>query len=98
MSNVTFDGDRLWSSLMDTARIGAAPKGDSKRLTLTDEGRQVLEAILDFDSTLESRPVSARDSNRASKQHATRRLAHGPSTQKSYFLKEVRPCQSIVAR
>jgi hypothetical protein len=59
MSNVTFDGDRLWSSLMDTARIGAASKGDIKRLTLTDEDRQVLEAILDFDSTLESRTVSA---------------------------------------
>lgn len=41
MSNVIIDGDRLWSSLMDTARIGGTPKGGIKRLTLTEEDRQV---------------------------------------------------------
>jgi N-carbamoyl-L-amino-acid hydrolase len=41
MSNVTIDGDRLWASLMDTAQIGGTPKGGIKRLTLTDEDRQV---------------------------------------------------------
>lgn len=35
-SNMTIDGDRLWSSLMEMARIGATPKGGVKRLTLTD--------------------------------------------------------------
>ena len=34
------DGERLWQSLMDLARIGATPKGGVKRLTLTDLDRQ----------------------------------------------------------
>jgi N-carbamoyl-L-amino-acid hydrolase len=38
------DGERLWRSLMDLARIGATPKGGVRRLTLTDvdrEGREL---------------------------------------------------------
>ncbi|MEM7750893.1 MAG: Zn-dependent hydrolase [Pseudomonadota bacterium] len=35
-SNLKINGDRLWSSLMDMAKIGATPKGGVKRLTLTD--------------------------------------------------------------
>jgi N-carbamoyl-L-amino-acid hydrolase len=35
------DGQRLWDSLMETARIGATPKGGICRLTLTDFDRQV---------------------------------------------------------
>ena len=34
------DGDRLWSSLMELARIGATPKGGVCRLALTDLDRQ----------------------------------------------------------
>lgn len=39
-SNMKIDGDRLWSSLMEMAQIGATPKGGVKRLTLTDLDRQ----------------------------------------------------------
>ncbi|HZM36341.1 MAG TPA: Zn-dependent hydrolase [Burkholderiales bacterium] len=33
------DGERLWRSLMDLARIGATPKGGVRRLSLTDVDR-----------------------------------------------------------
>ena len=33
------DGDRLWRSLMEMARIGATPAGGCRRLALTDEDR-----------------------------------------------------------
>ncbi|CAM3889329.1 Zn-dependent hydrolase [Vreelandella rituensis] len=39
------DGERLWSSLMEMARIGPSPNGGSRRLTLSEEdlaGRQQL--------------------------------------------------------
>ncbi|MBU2533826.1 MAG: Zn-dependent hydrolase, partial [Alphaproteobacteria bacterium] len=35
-SNLRVDGERLWDSLMEMAKIGATPKGGVKRLTLTD--------------------------------------------------------------
>ncbi|GAB4064303.1 Zn-dependent hydrolase [Ancylobacter sonchi] len=41
MSNLTIDSDRLWSSLMETARFGGTPDGGIRRLTLTAEDRQV---------------------------------------------------------
>ncbi|MDR6955350.1 N-carbamoyl-L-amino-acid hydrolase [Ancylobacter sp. 3268] len=41
MSNLTIDADRLWSSLMETARFGGTPDGGIRRLTLTEEDRQV---------------------------------------------------------
>lgn len=34
------DGERLWRSLMELARIGATPKGGVRRLTLTDVDRE----------------------------------------------------------
>ena len=34
------NGDRLWGSLMDLAKIGATPKGGVKRLALTEVDRQ----------------------------------------------------------
>ncbi|MBV9245411.1 MAG: Zn-dependent hydrolase, partial [Methylobacteriaceae bacterium] len=40
LSNVRIDGQRLWDSLMEMAKIGATPKGGCKRLTLTDLDRQ----------------------------------------------------------
>lgn len=46
-SNLKIDGDRLWSSLMEMARIGATPKGGVKRLTLTDldhESRELFKS------------------------------------------------------
>jgi beta-ureidopropionase / N-carbamoyl-L-amino-acid hydrolase len=39
MRNLSINGDRLWDSLMEMARIGATPKGGVKRLTLTDLDR-----------------------------------------------------------
>ena len=39
-TNQRIDGQRLWSSLMAMAEIGATPKGGVKRLTLTEVDRQ----------------------------------------------------------
>jgi N-carbamoyl-L-amino-acid hydrolase len=39
--NIAINGDRMWDTIMDTARIGATPKGGICRLTLTDLDRQV---------------------------------------------------------
>jgi N-carbamoyl-L-amino-acid hydrolase len=41
MQNLTINPQRLWDSLMDTARIGGTEKGGICRLTLTDLDRQV---------------------------------------------------------
>ena len=40
-ANAAVNADRLWASVMETARIGATPKGGIKRLTLTDLDREV---------------------------------------------------------
>lgn len=39
-TNLRINGERLWQSLMEMARIGATPKGGVNRLTLTDLDRQ----------------------------------------------------------
>jgi N-carbamoyl-L-amino-acid hydrolase len=39
-ANLRVDGDRLWQSLMEMARIGATPKGGCCRVALTDLDRQ----------------------------------------------------------
>jgi N-carbamoyl-L-amino-acid hydrolase len=41
MQNLTINPQRLWDTLMETARIGGTPKGGICRLTLTDLDRQV---------------------------------------------------------
>ncbi len=41
MQHLKIDAQRLWDTLMQTARIGATPKGGICRLTLTDYDRQV---------------------------------------------------------
>jgi N-carbamoyl-L-amino-acid hydrolase len=41
MTNLRINPERLWDDLMETARIGATPKGGICRLTLTDLDRQV---------------------------------------------------------
>ena len=38
--NLRIDGERLWSSLMEMARIGATEKGGVCRIALTDLDRQ----------------------------------------------------------
>ncbi|WP_342362978.1 M20 family metallo-hydrolase [Terrarubrum flagellatum] len=40
-TNLTIDPQRLWDSLMETAKMGGTPKGGIKRLTLTDEDKRV---------------------------------------------------------
>ena len=40
-TNLTIDPQRLWDTLMDTARIGGTAKGGIRRLTLTQEDKQV---------------------------------------------------------
>ena len=40
MNELRVNGQRLWDSLMELAKIGATPKGGVKRLTLTDLDRQ----------------------------------------------------------
>ena len=47
LSNVRVNGQRLWDSLMEMAKIGGTPKGGCKRLTLTDvdkQGRELFRA------------------------------------------------------
>ncbi|MFT8422734.1 MAG: Zn-dependent hydrolase [Gluconacetobacter sp.] len=39
--NITVDGTALWADILETARIGGTPKGGIRRLTLTEEDRQV---------------------------------------------------------
>jgi beta-ureidopropionase / N-carbamoyl-L-amino-acid hydrolase len=41
LPNLTIDPKRLWDSLMETAAFGGTPKGGIRRLTLSDEDRQV---------------------------------------------------------
>jgi beta-ureidopropionase / N-carbamoyl-L-amino-acid hydrolase len=41
LQNLTIDGRRLWDDLMQTAAIGATPKGGICRLTLTELDREV---------------------------------------------------------
>jgi N-carbamoyl-L-amino-acid hydrolase len=40
-ANIAVNAERLWAAIMETAQFGATPKGGIKRLTLTDEDRQV---------------------------------------------------------
>ena len=43
MQNLKIDGDRLWNSLMEMAKIGATEKGGVRRLALTDLDRESRE-------------------------------------------------------
>lgn len=42
------NGERLWRSLMDLAKIGATPKGGVCRLTLTDLDRQARDVVVQW--------------------------------------------------
>jgi N-carbamoyl-L-amino-acid hydrolase len=46
MNELRIDGSRLWTSLMDLARIGATDKGGVKRLALTDLDRQGRDLVV----------------------------------------------------
>ncbi|MFG1364151.1 Zn-dependent hydrolase [Xanthobacter versatilis] len=41
LSNLQINADRLWSTILETAQFGGTPKGGVKRLTLSEEDRQV---------------------------------------------------------
>ena len=45
--NLTVNGERLWDTLMDTAKIGGTAKGGICRLTLTDLDREVRDWFKD---------------------------------------------------
>lgn len=45
-SELRINGERLWTALMELARIGATPKGGVKRLTLTDLDRQGRDLVV----------------------------------------------------
>ena len=45
-SNLTINGERLWSTLQETAKFGGTPKGGIKRLALSDEDRDVRDWFL----------------------------------------------------
>ena len=45
MQNLAINPQRLWDSLMETARIGGTAKGGICRLTLTDLDRQVRDGF-----------------------------------------------------
>jgi N-carbamoyl-L-amino-acid hydrolase len=46
MSELRINGERLWDSLMELAKIGATPKGGVKRLTLTDLDKQGRDLVV----------------------------------------------------
>ena len=46
IDKVRINGDRLWASLMELAKIGATPKGGVCRLTLTDLDKQGRDLVL----------------------------------------------------
>ena len=46
ISSLRINGDRLWTSLMDLARIGATPKGGVCRLALSDLDRQGRDLVV----------------------------------------------------
>ena len=46
MDNLRINGDRLWASLMELARIGATPKGGVCRLALTDLDREARDLFI----------------------------------------------------
>src|SRR3954449_694104 len=48
VSKLAVNGDRLWSSLMELARIGATPKGGVCRLALTDLDRQGRDLVVSW--------------------------------------------------
>lgn len=48
MSDATINGDRLWASLMEMARIGATAKGGVNRQTLTDGDKLSRDLFVDW--------------------------------------------------
>lgn len=51
VSNLTINGQRLWDSLIELARLGATPKGGVNRLTLTDLDKQARDLLISWGET-----------------------------------------------
>src|SRR3954451_24293780 len=47
-ATIAINGQRLWDSLMELARIGATPKGGVCRLALTDLDRQGRDLVVSW--------------------------------------------------
>jgi N-carbamoyl-L-amino-acid hydrolase len=45
-NELRINGERLWASLMELAKIGATPKGGVKRLALTDLDKQGRDLVV----------------------------------------------------
>ena len=48
IDDLRINGDRLWASLMELAKIGATPKGGVCRLTLTDLDKQGRDLVISW--------------------------------------------------
>ena len=46
--NLRTDGDRLWSSMMEMAKIGALPAGGCRRLALSDEDKEARDLFANW--------------------------------------------------
>ena len=74
-TNIRINGQRLWDSLMELARIGATAKGGVCRLALTDLDREARDLFVCWCKDAGcSVSVSSRDTDRA----ATRAVPHDP--------------------
>ncbi len=51
MSNMSINGQRLWDSLMEMAKIGATEKGGCCRLALTDLDKQSRDLFVSWCET-----------------------------------------------
>ena len=75
MQNLTINPQRLWDSLMETARIGGTAKGGICRLTLTDLDRQVRDWF-----RAPVRGARLHGDGRRGRQHVRAEARHGAAT------------------
>jgi N-carbamoyl-L-amino-acid hydrolase len=47
-TNLTINGDRLWSTIMASAEIGKGPRGGLRRLTLSDDDKRVRDLFAEW--------------------------------------------------
>ena len=48
IDGIRINGERLWASLMELARIGVTPKGGVCRLALSDLDRQARDQVIEW--------------------------------------------------
>ena len=59
-ANIKVDGDRLWDSLMEMAKIGPGIAGGNNRQALTDEDAEEVRALVEEHLRRTSSPVAQR--------------------------------------